>query len=250
MNNVILAVAMAFCCWLCRGNFGYTFRTFAGSPVVIGFVAGLITGDMKNALIIGGSVQLIYLGTIAPGGALPSDYAMAAATVTPIALNTGMTPEVAVSLAVPMSLLGVFLINCKKTIAAAFVHKADQYAEEGNVKGIWRCATLFPAGLSFLFIFMPVLIIDLFGSKVADVVLKAIPDFLMHGLEVAGGMLPALGFAMMLLMIGKTTYLPFMIIGFFVVKYFELSTVGASIFGICIALLVVFLKREAREETN
>ena len=92
MNNVILAVAMAFCCWLCRGNFGYTFRTFAGSPVVIGFVAGLITGDMKNALIIGGSVQLIYLGTIAPGGALPSDYATAAATVTPIALNTAMAP--------------------------------------------------------------------------------------------------------------------------------------------------------------
>lgn len=248
MNNVILAITMALCCWLCRGNFGYTFRTFAGSPVTIGFIAGLITGDMKNALIIGGSIQLIYLGTIAPGGALPSDYAMAAATVTPIALSTGMQADVAVSLAVPMSLLGVFLINCKKTIAASFVHRADRYAEDGNVNGIWRCATLYPFLLSFVFIFIPVFIIVLMGSGVAKQILAVIPNFLMHGLSVSGGMLPAVGFGMMLLMMGKKTYIPFMIIGFFIVKYSSLTTIGASIFGVCIALLVIFLKREAKEE--
>jgi len=248
MEKIILALVMAFCYWLHRGNVGYTFRTIAGNPVTIGFIAGLITGDMKNALLIGGSIQMVYLGTIAPGGALPSDYSMAAATVTPIALSTGMSPEVAVSLAVPMSLLGVFIINFKKTLAINFVHMADRYAEQGDEKAIWRCGTFYPLLLSFVLLFIPVFLVGLFGENAVVKILDILPEFLMHGLAVAGGILPAVGFAMVLLMIGKTTYLPFFIIGFFAVKYFDLSTMGASIFGICIALLVVFMKREAKEE--
>lgn len=250
MNHFILAIAMALCCWLCRGNFGYTFRTVAGSPVVIGFVAGLITGDMKNALIIGGSIQMVYLGTIAPGGVLPSDYAMAASTVTPIALSTGMAPEVAVSLAVPMAIMGAFIISFKKTVSAAFIHMADRHAEEGDTAALWRCATLYPFALSFLLLFIPVFLIGYFGAGVADAVLAVIPQFLIHGLEVAGGILPAVGFSMMMLMINKKTYLPFFVIGFFAVKYFGLTTVGASIFGICIALLTIMMRREAKEELS
>ena len=42
-----------------------------------------------------------------------------------------------------------------------------------------------------------------FGTSVVNIILKYIPDVVMHGLEVSGGMLPALGFALIIHMIGK-----------------------------------------------
>mgnify|MGYP002300253626 FL=1 len=62
----------------------------------------------------------------------------------------------------------------------------------------------------------------------------------MTGLTVMGGGLPALGFAMTIFVIGKNKYIPLFIIAFYMVKFFELSVVGAAIFGVCIALLATF----------
>lgn len=39
-----------------------TINTSAGSPVFAGFIAGLIMGDLKTGLLIGGSLQLMVLG--------------------------------------------------------------------------------------------------------------------------------------------------------------------------------------------
>ena len=87
-----------------------------------------------------------------------------------------------------------------------FVVKADKYAEEGNMKGVWRCASIWPFLLSALLFFLPVFLVNIFGADVVKPVLNAIPEWLMHGLEVAGGVLPAVGFAMIIYMIGKAKY--------------------------------------------
>ncbi len=53
-----------------------------------------------------------------------------------------------------------------------------------------------------------------------------------------GGILPALGFAITLMVIGKKTMLPFFIAGFFAVQYLKLDTMAMAIFAICAALLM------------
>ena len=70
----------------------------------------------------------------------------------------------------------------------------------------------------------------------------------MHGISVTGGVLPALGFAILLFVIGQKMLLPFFFIGFFAVKYLGINTMAAAVFGVCIALLVVLLSNQNKQE--
>ena len=91
---VIMAVAMGLMYWIARGMIGGYFAFFfIASPIVVGVVAGLIYGDLTKGLIIGGGIAAAFAGIIAPGGNLPTDSALAATTVIPIALATGLTAE-------------------------------------------------------------------------------------------------------------------------------------------------------------
>ena len=41
-----------------------TINSSAGSPVFAGFITGLVMGDLKTGLFIGGSLQLLCLGLV------------------------------------------------------------------------------------------------------------------------------------------------------------------------------------------
>ncbi len=81
---------------------GYWFYDVPGQPLFIGMIFGLVSGDLKTGLMLGGTIQLVYLGMIMPGGNLPSDPTLASVIAIPIALKTGLTAEQAVVLAVPL----------------------------------------------------------------------------------------------------------------------------------------------------
>ncbi|MBO1306281.1 PTS sugar transporter subunit IIC [Enterococcus sp. 669A] len=247
-RTVILAAAMAFLYWFGKSYIGYSAAPIVGAPFIMGLVAGIIHGDVQQGIMISGSIMLIYLGVISPGGQLPSDSALAAACVLPIALNTGISTEVAVTLAVPLGILGAFLYNSKKILNVWFVERADKRVEEADIKGLWRYATLYPLLLGIPVFFLPVFLVGLFGQDIVQPVLNAIPEWLMHGLEAAGGMLPAIGFAMILYMLGRAKYIPFFIIGFYMVQILEVSTLVSAIIAASVAFLVVVLRREFKED--
>ncbi len=54
----------------------------------------------------------------------------------PIAMKAGMTPELAVTMAIPFGLLGTVTVNIFKMVMTYFVHVADRYAEEGDARKI------------------------------------------------------------------------------------------------------------------
>ena len=204
MNTVIIAIVMGIMYWWCRGMIlSYFGFLVISSPVTVGLVAGLLMGEPIQGLIIGGGIALVFAGIIAPGGNLPTDECLAATCVIPIAIGSGMSATTAIALAVPIGLLGSFVTNLRKIINTYFVSKANDYAEKGDTKGIWRCATLYPAIFAIPLLFLPVFIINMVGQDVVVNVMNALPEFVTHGLEVAGGVLPALGFALIMNMIGK-----------------------------------------------
>ncbi len=237
----MLAVAIftGFWYFFGRSDIGYSFTNALRQPVFMALPIGLLMGDVPNAMIIGGSIQFVYLGMLAAGSNIPADDCLAGVIAIPIALKTGMSPEMAVTFAVPFGILGVFISQLQKTISASFIHMADRYAEEGNTKGIWMCATLWPLLLHFVLRFPPVFLANLYGPDVVTSFLDTIPEWLIHGFSVAGGVLPALGFALTMFVIGKKQFLPFFIIGFFFVEYLSLDIMAAAIFGTCMALLIL-----------
>lgn len=226
---------------------GYTLYPTFKSPTFIGFCLGLLWGDVETGLIAGAGIEVIYLGLVAAGGNIPSDKALAALIAIPIVLQTGVSTKVAISIAVPMGIIGVFINNIRRTGNAFLVHKADKYAEIGDQKGVWRCATTYSLIFGFFLRFPIVFVVNYFGADLVKQILAIIPTWVMNGLTVMGGVLPALGFATTIFMIGKNHYIPLFIVGFFLVKYLELPIMGAAIFGACMAILMTF-KGSATEE--
>lgn len=190
-------------------------------------------------MIVSASVEMVYLGMISPGGNIPSDKMLAALVAVPIAVKSGVSPEVAVSIAVPLGILGVFVNNIRRTLNSYFVKIAENHVKNENINGIFTSAFIYPMILGFFLRFPLVFIVNYLGIDIIDKLLGVIPVWLMNGLSVAGGVLPCLGFATTIFVIGKNKYLPLFFIGFFLVKYFNMPVSAAAIFGLCIALLMV-----------
>lgn len=242
--NLFFALVGGLWFWFAASLAGYSWIQTLKSPIVVGTVLGALTGNLETGLITGGSIEMVYLGMVAAGGNIPSDRVFAALIAVPIAIQTGVTPEVAVSIAVPLGVLGVFVNNLRRTVNAVFVHWADKAADEADVKKVWRCATTYPFILGFIIRFPLMFVINYFGADFVTAMLNVMPAWLLTGFNVMGGMLPALGFATTIFMIGKMKYLPLFIIGFFLVKYLQIPTMAAAIFGICMALLIMFMGDE------
>ncbi|MEF9961738.1 MAG: PTS sugar transporter subunit IIC [Erysipelotrichaceae bacterium] len=243
-----LAIAAGIMYFLGHCCLGYWFYDVFGQPLFIGLVLGIVAGDIHTGMVLGGTIQLVYLGMIFAGGNLPADAGLAAVIAIPIALLNGMSAETAVVLAVPFGVLGTFIDQIRRTLNAVFIHKADSFAEEGNTKGIIFCGTVLPVSFAFLLRFPPVFAAIMAGTDVVQNFMNVVPTWLMHGLEVAGGVLPAMGFAIVIFTIGKKTLLPYFIMGFFAVMYLQIPTMAAAVFGGCIAILTIFNAQTKRKE--
>lgn len=246
---ILMAVVMGLMYWIARGMIGGYFAFFfIASPIVVGVVAGLIYGDLKQGLIIGGGIAAAFAGIIAPGGNLPTDSALAATTVIPIALATGLSAEQAIAFAVPMGLVGSFVTNLRKIFNVIFVHRADKCAENGDSAGLTRCAIIYPPLIELPLLFLPVFLVVMFGQDAMLAFMNSVPTWVMHGLEVAGGVMPAIGFALIMNMIGKPKMIPYTIVGFILVKCMGLNNITAGLMAGCAAFLVVMAKRDREKK--
>lgn len=233
--------------WVCKTNFGIAITHAIRQPLFSAIFIGLIMGDLTQAIIIGAAIQILYIGLVAAGSNLPADDCLAGLIAIPLALNTGLTPQLAIAIAVPVGVMGVFLDQFSKTINAFFAHMADKYAEEGNTRQLTMTAIVWPTVLGFFLRFPVPFLANMYGKDSINTFLNSVPSWLIHGFSVAGGLLPALGFALTIFVIGKKSLLPWFFIGYFLVQFSGIPVFGAAIFGLSAVLLISYYqnKKEA-----
>ena len=231
-----------------KTDVGYAFTHALRQPLVAALWIGLIMGDVKQAIIIGAAVQILYIGLVAAGSNLPADDCLAGLIAIPIALSAGMTSAQAITLAVPVGVLGVFLDQIRKTVNVVFVHMGDKYAEDGNAKGIVICNVVLPTILSFFMRFPVPFLANMYGADAVQNFMNSVPTWLTEGFSVAGGLLPALGFALTLFVIGKKQLMPLFFVGYFLVIVSKITVFEAAIFGVCVILLVMTFSNKKAEE--
>jgi len=74
---------------------------------------------------------------------------------------------------------------------------------------------------------------------------NAMPGWLSHGLEIAGGILPAVGFGMLLKVMLKANYVPYLIIGFFIATFIEIpNLLPIAVIGAALALYEYYRSKE------
>lgn len=213
--------------------------THVHRPIVTGLVVGLILGDMKTGLIVGGSLELVWMGMVPLAGAQPPNVVIGGIIGTSIAILGKLDPQAAIGIAVPFAVAVQAAITFIFTLFSFFMHKADTYAEAADTKGIENINYL---GMIILFIFYFVIAFlpIFFGANEAAAIVQAIPEWIIKGLSVAGGIMPAIGFAMLLKIMLKKEYMGFLILGFLFVIYGHLPILGLALVGLCIAMYDYF----------
>ena len=240
-STLLIALFCGFWQVISTTDFGYTFSDTVGQPVIVGGVVGLLMGDVVTGLYIGGSLELLYLGIIYPGGTVPACASSAALVSIPIALATGLDAGAATVLAVPFGLLGSMLWTIKGAVNNVWTVRVNKCLENNDFKGVVRNTTILPLCASAVIFFVPVFLANILAPAAVAAFIESVPEWTMHGIETAGTILPAIGFAIAVSLIGRKEIIPFFFIGYFIVQYTGFSAIAVAIFGACIAILYYFL---------
>ena len=216
-------------------------------PIWSGFLTGVIMGEPVLGMQAAAYIQLTYLGWITAGGSMPGNLMVAGIYGTALTVLSGADPKLAVSFAVTLSLLGILINQAYMTLNSVWVHRADKYLEEGNLKGV-RLMNYVPSGiLSFVLYGIPVMLMILYGAQWAQDTLAMIPQWLVDALNLVGAIMPALGIAMLLNYLGKKKLIAFFFSGFFATVYLKLDTMSLFIFSAVIAAVMYFFSRDREE---
>jgi PTS system mannose-specific IID component len=232
--------------------FGMSFLTIY-RPLVAGLFVGIILGDPAQGALIGGAINLFYLGFIGAGGTIPSDPGLAGWLGTTIAIAGGLNYAEALAIAVPLGLLGTIVFYTRMTVGSAFAHLADRYAERGWLTGLTVANLILPQIFLFSITFTPVFLAALGGVPFIVDVIRALPIWVLDGLAVAGGILPAIGIAMNMRFIFRWPFIPYFFLGYFLIvaSNGSLPIVIVAAIGLSVgALHVVFTERAKAPETE
>lgn len=213
-------------------------------PLVTGMFVGIILGDIKTGIMIGAQLELIWMGIAGIGAATPPDVVTGGILGTAFAIISGQGVEVALALAVPIALLAQSLGVLVRIINLYFSKKADQYAQKADFKGMTLMMWI-PVCLFFLSTFIPTFAAIMFGADVVKAFIESVPAVIMDGLKVAGSLLPAIGFALLMDMLMSRKMAVFFFIGFLLAAYLGLNITAVALFGACIAVLVNMLNNNA-----
>lgn len=216
----LLILLVAFICAMDQ-----TFEAFYWfRPMVVGFLTGLALGDVTLGIKCGAVTELSYLGLLTVGGTVPPDPLMAGIMTVVLAHTTGQSPEAAVGLSLPFALLAQWVGIGFNTGYVVIAHKCDEYAAKADAKGlfnlVWFALILKAAGVALVAFLCSFALQGPIQSFV-----NAFPTWLVHGFEIAGGLLPAVGLGMLLMVMLKKENLAYLFLGFVMATFLQLPNV-------------------------
>lgn len=238
MNHVVIAVLLALVAMLGNGEY-FLGSSMLSRPLVTCTLAGLVMGNVHQGIIMGATLELAFIGSFSIGASIPPEIISGSVLGTAFAIGAGKSTAVALTLGIPIASLVLIVKNlCFIFILPYFVHRADKYAQDGNGKGVGRMNVLGGFFSINLPIGLIVAISFLLGSPVIKGFLAVIPKFVIDGLGIATGLLPAYGFALLMkIMINKKNSV-FFIFGFALAVYLKVPVTGVAVFGACLALVL------------
>lgn len=240
--QVILVVIVAFL----AGMEGILDEFHFHQPVIACTLIGLVTGNLVPCLILGGTLQMIALGWANIGAAVAPDAALASVASAIILVLGGQGRDgvsSAIAIAVPLAVAGLLLTIICRTIATAFVHFMDAAAKEGNFRKIefWHIAAICMQGVR---IAIPAAAILAIGEGPVRSLLESMPAWLTDGLAIGGGMVVAVGYAMVINMMATREVWPFFALGFVLATISEITLIGLGAIGVSLALIYLALSKQ------
>ena len=207
-------------------------------PIVACTLIGLVSGHLTEGVMLGGSLQMMALGWANVGAAIATDAALASGASAIIMVlglggntDTQTVISASIAVAVPLSVAGLFLTMICRTLAIPIVHFQDAAAEKGNFRAIeiWQILAILMQGVR----------IAIPAAALCFIPADAVT------MTVGGGMVAAVGYAMVINMMSTKETWPFFAIGFVLAAISQLTLIALGAIGVSLALIYLGLKESA-----
>jgi PTS system mannose-specific IIC component len=208
-------------------------------PLVACTLVGLVLGDLQTGIILGGTLEMLALGWMNVGAAMAPDAALASVVSAILVIVGKQSIGAGIAIAVPLAAAGQVLTIFVRTITVFFQHLADRYAEDANTRGIEMCHIL-GLLLQAIRVAVPAAIVGvLAGTDVVNSMLAAIPEVITRGLQVSGGFIVVVGYAMVINMMKAKSLMPYLFIGFVIAAFTNFNLIGIGTVGTIAAIFHV-----------
>ena len=210
-------------------------------PLVACTLIGLVTGQLVPCIILGGSLQMIALGAVAPDAALA---AVASAIILVQGGQGRAGVDTAIAVAIPLAVAGLFLTMIVRTLSVICVHQMDAAAAKGSFKGVeaWHIIAVCLQGIR---IAIPAAALLAIPSSAVAAALNSMPAWLTDGMSIGGGMVVAVGYAMVINMMATKEVWPFFAIGFCLAAVSDLTLIALGVIAVSMALIYLKLSENA-----
>ena len=126
--------------------------------------------------------------------------------------------------------------------------KADKAASEADTGAIARINLTTMAIVSISYGVLAFLCTYV-AQEPMKMFVNSLPEVITHGLEVAGGILPAVGFGMLLRVMMKTKYTPYFIAGFLMASFCDMpNLLPVALLGTVFALIDFFGAKQRKQD--
>lgn len=243
LNQFTLSLGTALIVW--AGFLDKAFlHTFLYRPICIGPLVGLLFGNLPVGLLMGMTIELMYLATVFVGTATPPDEVTSAALATAIACLLDNMP-VGILLAIPIGLAGQKLKQIRNNTAFEYTQKKlDAAAAQADTRGIVLWASIVPSLVEGLFFAVPTFLILFFALAPLLSAVSRLPYELLFGIALGSGLVGAVGIAAFLGTIKEKSHRPYFLIGFVAAAYLHIGIMGIAL------LAAAFIALHAHRRTD
>lgn len=211
-----------------------------GRPLVAGLMCGLIFGNVQAGVLCGLAVQAVFIATMHTGGTSSTEITYASYGGIGLAMATTQNPAIAVTLAIFIGqTFGLLFYNLRMAGFSYFNHKAEKACNDLDKHGLIMNQIVYPQIVTFLVRAVPVWAAIYYGKDAVQRLLDIVPTQITDIITVLGGLLPALGIAMLMNMLIKNKVdLIYFCFGFVMIAFAGLSTVALVFIAALIAYMV------------
>jgi len=234
---IITAVLLGIVYWLGEANLPFVGLWTLQRPLVCGLITGMILGHPVTGAVVGGTINLVYLGFISAGGSMPTDMALAGVLGTAYAITGHLDAETALAIAVPIGILGTIVWYLRMTIDSVFVHMGDRWVAEGKFNRLYLSNVILPQIFSAIICIIPCALAAKFGAEYIQSFITLMAGKPLQIFQVIGGLMPALGIAITLQYIFKGEARIFLFLGFMIATVSGMTLIEQGIIGLIAAVV-------------
>lgn len=245
MELLVQAVLVGLVGVLCILDSRLLGRLNLEQPLIGATLVGFVLGDVPTGLAVGAAVELVSMGLVHVGAATPPDMVLGGIVAAAFACLTGVSAETALTIAIPVAVLGQLLGIVFRSAISALTHVADAAIEEGRFARARRMHIVAGTVLYALMYFVPIFAAVYLGTDAVQMAVAAVPDQITEGLRVASKLLTAYGLALLMSLMLSKGMAVYLVLGFALAAYLGLSVIAVSVFGVVLAVILQSMRSDA-----